>query len=600
MQCPECQCAVKAFFRFCPECGHRLSSQPSKTTGGKPPEQLVHQDKEGKQNQPDSDTDANSSSEHCTEIPGARVREKVISNPGLTSSLTDTNQDKDGYASERMPNEISTIKDVPQDGSSLSSEKATEENVRRSIDAASQNTQTSPHVQDRMAFQSHQMSSSDFPNTHVLPGNTRSEESECSIQSFPAPPGIRSSSSEASSQSNVRPDSVKCQLTEEHVEMEVNSSSSEPDSVNNLKTESPTDDFSPPRPDNELQSVQCALSDSAAQPQIQDQNEHKSPPSVNEATKVVLSSHTLSSTAGILPPSGDWNTKAPDTSSHGDLAKAQTEDLNQQSPVPLQPSISHATESTKEETHTLQCSTGQGEKQQNPLNRKLFGPYNNEEGTAAKPKADNVGNQQQTKHEDVKAQKKETNDLQKIRDKETPKQGFNTENPLPQEKNVPSDQNDEVGFQEVSSKKKKGNQNHPSNQQQDPKDITIFFHAILSKHFNIDPSRDSVTIRSGALAGNWSQDILKMEITRDLEHNGYLVHGKLQTSKKNVRNCIPYKYVVLKQGKSPEYEHIYKPAERVIVNRCLSIKENLLTQQGEWHQYDDIICTKPPHAPAVL
>ncbi|KAF4085249.1 hypothetical protein AMELA_G00115070 [Ameiurus melas] len=72
------------------------------------------------------------------------------------------------------------------------------------------------------------------------------------------------------------------------------------------------------------------------------------------------------------------------------------------------------------------------------------------------------------------AQKKETN-LQKIKDKETPKQGCNTEKPLPGQKNVPSNQNHEVGIQEASSKKKKDNQNHTSNQQQDPKDITIFF-----------------------------------------------------------------------------------------------------------------------------
>lgn len=279
-----------------------------------------------------------------------------ISNPGLGSSQTDTNQDKDDYTSERTHNEISTIKeDVPQDGASLSSEKATEDKVRLSIDTSSQNTQTSPHVRDRMSSQSHQTSSSDLP-------------SQCSSQSFPAPPGIRSSSSEASSQSNVGPDSGKCQLTEEHIEMEVNSISSEPDPANNLKTESSTNDFS----------VQCALSDSTTQSQIKDQNEHKLPPNANEATKVVLISPTQSSTAGILPPLGDWTTKEPDTSSHGDIAKAQTENLNQQSSVPLQPSNSHTTEVTKEETHTLQCTTGQGEKQQKPLNRKLFGPHNNE------------------------------------------------------------------------------------------------------------------------------------------------------------------------------------------------------------------------------
>lgn len=43
--------------------------------------------------------------------------------------------------------------------------------------------------------------------------------------------------------------------------------------------------------------------------------------------------------------------------------------------------------------------------------------------------------------------------------------------------------------------------------------------------------------------------------------------------------CIPYKYVVLKQG-NYEYEYIYKDDRKGIVNRCLSISENLLTQQG--------------------
>ncbi|XP_053495453.1 E3 ubiquitin-protein ligase rnf213-alpha [Ictalurus furcatus] len=573
MQCPECGFDLKESFRFCPECGYRLSTQPSSTTGGKSPEEQAHQGKEAKRNQADPDIDANSSSGHCTEFPGARVREKEISNPGLGSLQTDTNQDKDDYTSERTHNEISTIKeDVPQDGASLSSEKATEDKVRLSIDTASQNTQTSPHVRDRMSSQSHQTSSSDLP-------------SQCSSQSFPAPPGIRSSSSEASSQSNARPDSGKCQLTEEHIEMEVNSISSEPDPMNNLKTEAPTDDFS----------VQCALSDSTTQSQIKDQNEHKLPPNANEATKVVLISPTQSSTAGILPPLGVWTTKEPDTSSHGDLAKAQTENLNQQSSVPLQPSNSHTTEITKEETHTLQCTTGQREKQQKPLDRKLFGPYNNEEGTAAKPKADNVGNKQQTKHEDVTAQNKETNDLQKKRNIDTHKQGINNEKPLPQVESVPSNQKHEVAFQEVSSKKKKDNQNYTSNQQQDPKDITIFFHAILSKDFNIDPLKDTVTIRSVGLAGNWSQDILEMEVTRNLGHDGFLVQGKLETSRKNVKKYIPYKYVVYKQGKPHEYEYIYKDNARGIVNRCLIIRENLLTQQGEWHQYDDIICAKPSH-----
>lgn len=280
--------------------------------------------------------------------------------------MTDTIQDKDDYDSERTNRKKSEIcankEDVPQDGASLSSGKGTEEK-------ASQNTQTSPLVQDRMYSQAHQTFSSDFPSTQGLTGNTRSEEMEHASQSFPTPPGKSSSSG---------PDSVKCQPTEEHVEMEENSKSSEPNPTNNFKTESPTDDFSPPRPDNELQSVQCALSDSVNQPEIKDQNDNKSTPCANQATNMVSISQTQCSTTGVLPPSADQNTKVLDTRSHGDLVKAQSENVIQQFTLPLQPLNSASVQAQKEETQTLHCTSGQGEKQQNPSNRKVFGPHNNE------------------------------------------------------------------------------------------------------------------------------------------------------------------------------------------------------------------------------
>lgn len=53
-----------------------------------------------------------------------------------------------------------------------------------------------------------------------------------------------------------------------------------------------------------------------------------------------------------------------------------------------------------------------------------------------------------------------------------------------------------------------------SNPQQETKDITVFFHAILSKDFKLDPEKDCVTIRSGGILGTWNHDHLKMEISR--------------------------------------------------------------------------------------
>ncbi|KAF7479429.1 Hypothetical predicted protein [Marmota monax] len=44
-----------------------------------------------------------------------------------------------------------------------------------------------------------------------------------------------------------------------------------------------------------------------------------------------------------------------------------------------------------------------------------------------------------------------------------------------------------------------------------------------------------------------------------------------------------------------EYENIYEQPQKAgeHVNRCLYVKSSLLCS-GDWHQYDDIICTKPP------
>ncbi|XP_055725706.1 E3 ubiquitin-protein ligase rnf213-alpha-like [Salvelinus fontinalis] len=126
--------------------------------------------------------------------------------------------------------------------------------------------------------------------------------------------------------------------------------------------------------------------------------------------------------------------------------------------------------------------------------------------------------------------------------------------------------------------------------------LTIYFHAVVSKRFKLDPSKDIVSLRSGSLFETWDTDGLKMEITRNLGENGFLVEGRMVTSKKNVGDSIPYKYVVYKRKDDSyeyKYEHIYLKDAKQDVNRCLLVKEDLLTLDGEWHQYDDIIHTEP-------
>ncbi|KAK0137548.1 E3 ubiquitin-protein ligase rnf213-alpha [Merluccius polli] len=157
--------------------------------------------------------------------------------------------------------------------------------------------------------------------------------------------------------------------------------------------------------------------------------------------------------------------------------------------------------------------------------------------------------------------------------------------------------------------------------------LTIHFHAVLSKDFKFE-SEDRVFIRAGAHIGTWDKDIAEMFITkyiifsqlncygvyfvsvfvvsvlsinvlfyfhRDLGEHGLLVEGSLMTTKDIISNSIPYKYVVYKARKNKyEYEHVYKfDSTHHHTNRCLFVKSGLLNEDGDWHQYDDIVCAEP-------
>uniref|UniRef100_A0A8C0I728 E3 ubiquitin-protein ligase RNF213 n=1 Tax=Balaenoptera musculus TaxID=9771 RepID=A0A8C0I728_BALMU len=127
--------------------------------------------------------------------------------------------------------------------------------------------------------------------------------------------------------------------------------------------------------------------------------------------------------------------------------------------------------------------------------------------------------------------------------------------------------------------------------------ITVYFHAIISKHFQFNPSQHKVFVRGGEEFGKprWNHDVCEMYYTKDLHENGSLIEGSTIISKQHLDKPIPYKYV-LWRGKGPvEYEVIYKcqQKEGEHVNRCLHVKSSLLGS-GDWHQYDDIICRKPP------
>ncbi|XP_042164105.1 E3 ubiquitin-protein ligase rnf213-alpha-like [Oncorhynchus tshawytscha] len=130
-------------------------------------------------------------------------------------------------------------------------------------------------------------------------------------------------------------------------------------------------------------------------------------------------------------------------------------------------------------------------------------------------------------------------------------------------------------------------------------DLTVYFHAVISKDFKLN-STDRIFLRSGSLFGSWDIDGPEMFVTRVLGKDSVLVAGRMvipDRSKIEIRS-IPYKYFVYSKwnGKHYDhgtYEHIYQTNSRYIVNRCLSINQDLLTHEGEWHQYDDVIYPEP-------
>ncbi|KFQ30086.1 E3 ubiquitin-protein ligase RNF213, partial [Mesitornis unicolor] len=123
--------------------------------------------------------------------------------------------------------------------------------------------------------------------------------------------------------------------------------------------------------------------------------------------------------------------------------------------------------------------------------------------------------------------------------------------------------------------------------------VTVYFHAILSKDFKLNPETHKVFIRAGNISHyeSWKDNICELSCTKHLEEHGYLIEGTVTLAKDNMNKYIPYKYwVVCEQGK---YEFIYRqPVTSSYVNRCLLIKSDLLSN-GEWHQYDDVVCAEP-------
>ncbi|CAI5684999.1 unnamed protein product [Oreochromis niloticus] len=121
--------------------------------------------------------------------------------------------------------------------------------------------------------------------------------------------------------------------------------------------------------------------------------------------------------------------------------------------------------------------------------------------------------------------------------------------------------------------------------------ISVYFHVIVSKDFHWHPEKDVVVLKSKALLGSWDGSLAMFP--RSLGDKRYLVERHVKIPKEKLHESIPYKYAVYKHSKGGLiYEAIYQEEKNEFINRCLSVKQGLLTREGEWHQYDDMIHPK--------
>ncbi|KAM9311530.1 E3 ubiquitin-protein ligase RNF213 [Gastrophryne carolinensis] len=113
--------------------------------------------------------------------------------------------------------------------------------------------------------------------------------------------------------------------------------------------------------------------------------------------------------------------------------------------------------------------------------------------------------------------------------------------------------------------------------------ITVYFHVIVSKNFNLKTEEDKVVVKAGNIEGfsHWEDEICNLYCSQEIKNHGFLYEGHTQISKKNLDRVIPYKYVIVQKNKE-EYEYIYNAdvQGQKPINRCLRISTKLMDKEG--------------------
>ncbi|XP_019338481.2 E3 ubiquitin-protein ligase RNF213 isoform X2 [Alligator mississippiensis] len=159
---------------------------------------------------------------------------------------------------------------------------------------------------------------------------------------------------------------------------------------------------------------------------------------------------------------------------------------------------------------------------------------------------------------------------------------------------VPSNQKTKQKEQDKKATPRVVKQSHVS----PAKGIMVYFHAVISKDFKLNPEQHKVFIRGEGISGyeKWHDNICELHCTKDLQEHGHLFEGYVLISKNNLDKGIAYKYYIAGEKKG-EYEMIYKSGgPEGYINRYMHVSSDLCYE--EWHQYDDIVCA--PLDPSLM
>nr|XP_046270196.1 E3 ubiquitin-protein ligase rnf213-alpha isoform X2 [Scatophagus argus] len=359
---------------------------------------------------------------------------------------------------------------------------------------------------------------------------------------------------------------------------------SQPTSLASNAPAAPSEDSKVIQSEKTAATVEAKSSEEA--PGYPDEEESNAPKSMDDQTvstaqsdaqtqQPVVSEHSKSTTS---QPGSGKRTKTNDEKTDGKSSKNKTDTAATKQPAPDQ--NANVEPNMKQKGQTKQKAKNQQDQKQSSTSaveqKMVFGPQTPSKADSTSSSVDPVGmteamevQQSSSMQESTTAQ---TSDADKERKDNSSDNTESSTPAVPPPKRVTRNKTIAAGDR-----------------------LTIYFHAVLSKDFKFDPNEDQIFIRAGSHIGTWEENIAELSVSRDLGEHGFLVEGSLPASKKAQSVSIPYKYVVYRvKKKKYDFEFIYKlDSMHPTTNRCLFIKPHLLNADGDWHQYDDIICTEP-------